>query len=206
MIGEHSHGARERRHTLVLVLASVLGATLVGCSSEATTSAANDTPGTTKVTRTGHVFSDSNFRFNFSYPKDWFKGSANKDADQSTGGKPTARAAVGFDDDNGVLMSRYDLSADVTAAELPDHVSELDGIVSQFSGQRSSGTVADIGGLPAVAYEEFALPEDPNGRSSRVIFLFDGKTEYEINCQWTAQGRERVNQGCDQVLGTLRKQ
>ncbi len=190
-----------------LVLVGVLGAGLVGCGSDAgESSAATDKPATTAASRVGQVFSDRDFRFNFTYPKDWFKGRADKDADQSTGGKPTARAAVGFDDDNGVLMARYDLSDNVTAAELPDHLSELDGIVSQFSGRQSSGTVTDFGGLPGVSYEEFALLDDRAMRSSRIVLLFDGHIEYEINCQWTAEGRKRVNQGCDQALATLRKQ
>jgi len=207
MIGNRLHRKRGGRHTVGLVLVGVLGAGLVGCGSDAgESSSATDKPATTAASRRGQVFSDRGFRFNFTYPKDWYTGKADKDADQSTGGKPTARAAVGFDDDNGILMSRYDLSEYVTAAELPDHLSELDGIVSQFSGLRASGTVTDIGGLPAVGYEAFALPGDPAMRSSRIVFLFDDKIEYEINCQWTAKGRERVNQGCDQALATLRKQ
>ncbi len=205
MIRQHSHRERRGRHTSVLVLAGVFGVTLMGCSSEATTSSANDKPATTSVTRTGQVFSDKDFGFNFTYPKDWSEGEPQDDAAQSAGGKPGARAAVGLDNDNAILMLRYDLSDDVGAAQLPDHVSELDGIVSQFSGNQSSGTVTDIGGLPAVGYEEFALADDASARSSRIVFLFDGKTEYEINCQWTPEGRERINQGCDQVLATLRK-
>ncbi len=58
-------------------------------------------------------------------------------------------------------------------------------------------------GIAGVRYEEVALVDDP--RTSRIVFLFDGNTECEINCQSNADGRERINQGCDQVLATLRK-
>ncbi len=114
-----------------------------------------------------------------------------------------ARAAVGLDNDNAVLLLRYDLSEVVDRAQLPDHVPEVDGIVSQFAGRPTSGTVTDIGGIPAIRYEEIALVDD--SRTSRIVFLFEGNTEYEINCQSNAEGRERINQGCDQVLSTLRK-
>ncbi len=204
MIDERRQGTRARRHTVGFVLVGILGATLVGCASEAgESSSVTEKSAPTSVARTGHIFSDGDFGFNFTYPKDWSEGKPKDDAGQSTGGKPVAGAAVGLDNDNAVLLLRYDLSEAVDPAQLPDHVPELDGIVSQFAGRAISGTVTDIGGLPAVRYEEIALVDDP--RSSRIVFLFDGKAEYEINCQSNADGRERINQGCDQVLSTLRK-
>jgi len=186
----------------------VLGGVLTGCGNDASTSSPPPPAksATTKVfTLTGHVFSDKNFGFNFTYPKDWSERDPEVDAAQSTGGKPVARAAVGLDNDNAILLLRNDLSQAVAAADLPGHVSELDGIVGQLSGQQSSGTVTEIGGLPAVRYEEVALRDDTGGRNSRIVFLFDGHTEYELNCQSNAEGRNKINQGCDRALATLRK-
>ncbi len=48
-----------------------------------------------------------------------------------------ASAAVGLDNDNAVLLLRYDLAEAVDPAQLPDHVPELDGIVAHSpAGQR----------------------------------------------------------------------
>jgi len=204
MIDDRLQGTRARRHTVGFVLVGILGATLVGCASDAgESSSVTEKPASTTAARTGHIFSDGDFGFNFTYPKDWSEGKPKDDAAQSTGGKPVARAAVGLDNDNAVLLLRYDLSEVVDRAQLPDHVPEVDGIVSQFAGRPTSGTVTDIGGIPAIRYEEIALVDDT--RTSRIVFLFEGNTEYEINCQSNAEGRERINQGCDQVLSTLRK-
>ncbi len=64
-------------------------------------------------------------------------GKPKDDAAQSTGGKPVASAAVGLDNDNAVLLLRYDLAEAVDPAQLPDHVPELDGIVAHSpAGQR----------------------------------------------------------------------
>jgi len=204
MIDDRLQRTRARRHAVGFVLVGILGATLVGCGSEAgESSSVTEKAAPTTVARTGHIFSDGDFGFNFTYPKDWSEGKPKDDAAKSTGGKPAAGAAVGLDNDNTVFLLRYDLPEAVDPAQLPDHVSELDGIVSQFAGRPMSGTVTDIGGIPAVRYEEIVLVDDP--RASRIVFLFDGSTEYEINCQSNADGREKINQGCDQVLSTLRK-
>jgi hypothetical protein len=42
----------------------------------------------------------------------------------------------------------------------------------------------------------------PNGHS-RLVFLFNGTHEDEINCQWTDKQAE-VAKGCDTVLRTLK--
>ncbi len=63
--------------------------------------------------------------------------------------------------------------------------------MTQFAGEPTSGTTTEIGGLPAVGYDQFALPNDPDKRSSRVVFLFDGNVEYEINCQSNPEGQDK---------------
>lgn len=205
------HGDTRRfrlgRHFRLLAVLGVLGAALVGCGSDGGGSTpAADKSGTTKPAKlTGAVFTDADFGFNFSYPKDWTVGELKGDADLSAGPKPAARAAVGFDEQNAILLARYDLRAAVTAADLPDLMPDLNGIVTQFAGTPYSGTITDINGLPAVSYDEFALPADSDGRRSLVTFVFDGDKEYELNCQSTADGNQRVREGCDQMLSTLRK-
>jgi len=110
-----------------------------------------------------------------------------------------------MDQDNSVLLTRYDLSKAVTSQNLRDQLVELDSVITRFAGRPYVGKTTEIGGLPAVRYQPFALPGDAAGRSSRVVFVFDGTAEYELNCQATPAGRDPMNLGCDQMLSTLRR-
>jgi hypothetical protein len=35
---------------------------------------------------------------------------------------------------------------------------------------------------------------------SRMIFVFDGTTEYFLNCQFTRERAEEIKRGCEQVV------
>ena len=41
------------------------------------------------------------------------------------------------------------------------------------------------------------------GTRSRSIFLFQGRDEYQINCQFQPDQRRRSTEACDQALETL---
>ena len=47
-----------------------------------------------------------------------------------------------------------------------------------------------------------AIPSIEDGQS-RLVFLFDGELEYQINCQSTPDGRDEVESACDEALETL---
>ncbi|GAC1388907.1 MAG: hypothetical protein NVSMB4_14980 [Acidimicrobiales bacterium] len=151
------------------------------------------------------MFTDSRFGFNFRYPKEWRTGDFKYDADLTAGARPAASMAVGLDPDNSVLLTRYNLSTPVTAQDLPAQLVELNGVITQFAGRPYVGETAEIGGLPAVRYLPFALRDDAAKRSSRVVFLFDGTAEYELNCQSTPAARNQMDLGCAQMLATLRR-
>ncbi|MGI9023523.1 MAG: hypothetical protein ACR2HV_09900 [Acidimicrobiales bacterium] len=198
----------------MLAVVGVLGGALVGCAGDARSSpppTVTRDPATTEAAAkrgagaelAGTVFADIRFGFNFRYPPEWREGEFAYDPDQTAGVQPAASAAIGFDEDNSVFLTRYDLAQPVGSAELPDQLNELNGVITRFAGETSSGTMTEIGGLPAVTFEEFALQDDPDDRRSRVVFLFDGKVEYEVNCQSTPDGRDEMSRGCDQILSTL---
>lgn len=202
------------RSHLTVVLAAV-GMALTGCGTSGNAAdgiSGSDAGGRNpKVTTTrppsitGTVFADPRFGFTFRYPRDWSTGDFSYDAALTAGARPAASMAVGVDKDNSVLLTRYNLAKTVTARELRDQLVELDTVITDFAGRPYVGEATEIGGLPAVRYQPFALRDDPAGRSSRVVFLFDGTAEYELNCQSTASGRDKMNPGCDQMLSTLRR-
>lgn len=189
---------------LVLTSCGGSGNDADGASASDTTARASKTT-TTSPSATGTVFADPRFGFNFRYPKEWGTGNFKYDADLTAGARPAASMAVGLDPDNSVLMTRYNLSTPVTANELPDQLAELNGVITQFAGRPFVGETTDIGGLPAVRYQPFALEDDAAERGSRVVFLFDGAAEYELNCQSTPAARAQMDRGCDQMLATLRR-
>ncbi|MBA3718036.1 MAG: hypothetical protein H0W87_07415, partial [Actinobacteria bacterium] len=76
-----------------------------------------------------------------------------------------------------------------------------DRTVSQVAGRQVSGTRVEYGGLPGYEYDVDV--STPPGGHSRLLLLFHGKSEYEINCQWTGK-RDEVAKGCDTVLRTLK--
>jgi hypothetical protein len=63
----------------------------------------------------------------------------------------------------------------------------------------------EIGGFVAIRYAEFAVPVGSMDLRSRIVFLLDGRTQYQLNCQSTAAERVTINRACDQMLSTLRR-
>jgi hypothetical protein len=151
----------------------------------------------------GKRFSDDRFSITFTVPDDLKEGEVNK-IEESSGGKAVARAAVGLDSDNIILVTKYNLNVAVTSANLPGVMPELDGVVSELAGSPVSGEVTEIGGLPAARYDVVALDEPAEGES-RLVYLFDEAVEYQLNCQSTPEKRAELNAACDQALATLRE-
>jgi len=150
------------------------------------------------------TFADQRFPFTFSYPKEWGAGDFTYDSAQTAGVRPVASAAIGIDQNNSVLLTRYTLATAVASATLADQLPELNSVVSRFAGRPYFGEITEVGSRPAVRYKEFALQNDAARRSSRVVYLYDGAAQYELNCQFTPDHREQMNLGCDQMLATLR--
>ncbi len=201
-----------RAHLTALV--ATVGIAITGCGSSGSADGASASDASTHnpratarrpPTATSAVFSDPRFGFTFRYPKDWRTGDFRYDADQTAGARPTASMAVGMDQNNSVLLTRYDLSKAVTTQELPGQLVELNGVITKFAGRPYVGEPTQIGGLPAVRYQAFQLQDDAAKRSSRVVFLFDDTAEYELNCQSTPEGRDKMDPGCEQILTTLRR-
>ena len=186
---------------LLFVFVAVLAA---GCGGDddATEVGSGGESGTTRPS--GKTFSDDQFSVTFTYPEELKEGEVEKVEESAGAGKPVARAAVGLDSDNLILLTKYELNVAVTSANLPDVMPELDGVVGQLAGGPVSGEVTEIGGLPAARYDVVTLDEPPQGES-RLVYLFDQAVEYQVNCQSTPQKRTELNAACDQVLATLRK-
>ena len=195
-----------------LVLVAALVTALAACGGgddesggETSPTEPQDAPSTTSAVdrSSGKTFRNNDFGFTFRYPDDFEQGTVKSSA-ETAGGEPVAETALALDEDNALFIAKYALNVAVTGANIEDVVPEVDGLVRQLTGQPASGRTGEVGGLPAVRYDNVSLKEPPNGMS-RLVFLFDQKTEYLINCQSTPSEREEVERGCDQVLSTLVK-
>jgi hypothetical protein len=184
------------RLTVLLLFLAVLA---VGCGG-----GDDDSTETRSGAESGKTFSDDRFSVTFTYPDELKEGEVEKVEESAGAGKPVARAALGMDSDNLILLTKYELNVAVTSANLPDVMPELDGVVGQLAGSPVSGEVTEVGGLPAARYDVVALDEPPRGES-RLLYVFDQTVEYQVNCQSTPEKRAELNAACDQVLATLRK-
>lgn len=122
-----------------LLLLLLLAALAVGCGGD-------DTEESGGGGDSGKTFSDDRFSLTFTYPDELEEGEVAKIDESAGGGEAVARAAIGLDRQNVVLVTKYDLNVAVTADNLPAVMPELDGVVSQLAGEPVSGEVTEVGG------------------------------------------------------------
>ncbi|MGI8593418.1 MAG: hypothetical protein ACR2ML_03460 [Solirubrobacteraceae bacterium] len=176
-----------RRLTVGFTLLAL--AVVAGCES---TSTEKEGPATFKPT--------SDLPLTFTYPK---KLKRDDSPEFSVGeGSPKAAVALGLDDVNAVIISRYDIGVAIDRDNLAQARSELDGSVKRLFRGRARGTRVKRGGLPGF---EYRVPiAKPVKARSVLTFLFDGRREYELNCQSTPEHRQELLRACDQILQTLK--
>jgi hypothetical protein len=152
-------------------------------------------------------FSTPTYPFSFDYPSGW---TLSRGANFTYGSNDSAVRSV-----SAALKEPYD---QVTITQyklrktLPDGTNgyqpEVDRIVrrltKQAGGDASDAKVVQYGGVPGYQY----IVEYPGGAGitlqNKLTFLFKGKYEYQINCQSSEKNRKALNEGCDQILGSLK--
>jgi hypothetical protein len=145
------------------------------------------------------TFHQDGFDITFRIPDGFKKASDVTVAQQA--GQASAQGGVLLDSHNGVFLLAYDLRKTIDASNVSDAKPELDQALSGLTGKAQSGKPVEFGGLPGYEYE-IDVSTPTNGHS-RLVFLFHGKHEDEINCQWTDK-QDEVAKGCDTVLRTLK--
>jgi hypothetical protein len=183
---------------VVLLVAGITGLVRGGSDQ-----AARFMLGPIKLGRTGvKSFNELDFAVRFAYPKE-FKPVQVR-IGSSAGARPAAQKAIGLKGENVIIVTRYNLQRRVTKSNMKDIRPEADKLFSQLAGKQVKAEEATVAGLPALRYEPFDLAQIKGGQS-RLLVVFDGVTEYLINCQSTADQRKLVNEGCDMVHSSLRK-
>lgn len=190
-----------------IVVAAMLAALLGACGDddEETTDTAADTAtdtGTDTGADTGdtETFDDPEFDVTFEYPSD-FQALDEITFNRSAGDTAGATAGVGLDESNLLALQRFDLNIAVTKDNLDEVRPEADQLFSGLAGDKVKGKEVEVGNLPALEYD-ITLTEPPDAET-RATAIFDGQTEYLLNCQSTPQERDAIEAACDTALDTF---
>jgi hypothetical protein len=101
------------------------------------------------------------------------------------------------------------LSIPVTAGNLPHLTPKLEPIlrrvfVQKRGAMRAGPQQITVGGLPALRVQGTGTLQDGTVWGSTLLFVFNGTTEYEINCQHTRAHAGEMQRACGQVMRTFK--
>jgi hypothetical protein len=147
------------------------------------------------------MFDEEGFGITFEYPGD-FERTTDIDAERGAG-TPEKSVALASSEDNAIFVQRYALQRSVTPDDAEAVKAELDRVLGRLAGTDVSGRQIDVGGALALRYEIDRLAEPEDGRST-IVAVFDGDTEYFINCQSVPDGRDELDRACERAIETLR--
>jgi hypothetical protein len=146
------------------------------------------------------TFDEDGFGITFEYPSD-FERTTDIGAGRSEGDAQKS-VALAMSEDNAIFVQRYGLKEEVGPGDAGPVKAELDRVLGDLAGTQVSGKRIDVGGLLAFRYEIDKLQEPENGRST-IVAIFEGDTEYFINCQSVPDGREELDDACELAIDTL---
>lgn len=145
-------------------------------------------------------FDEDGFGITFEYPGD-FERTEDVDIAQSAG-QAQKTVALAQSEDNAIFVQRYALNRAVTAKDADAIRSELDQVLARLASTDVKGRQIDVGEPLAFRYEIEKLRQPEDGRST-IVAVFDGRTEYFLNCQSVPDGREELEEACERAIDTL---
>jgi hypothetical protein len=146
--------------------------------------------------------------YSFSYPEEWFEFEEVETRAQA--GSAISSVSFGPRLGSDVLgVDVYRLRIPVTRQNLgavsDELVAEIDALVRQAQGRITAGPArVTVDGLPALRLEASVLDPDGARVQSRLVFVFDGTTEYLLNCQFTPEGAAEMTAGCERAVESFR--
>lgn len=145
-------------------------------------------------------FDADGFEITFDYP-DEMDLRDEVTVNESAGAEATETVALAYDEDDAIVVQRFDLNLEITEDNLDMAKTELDGVIAQIDPEAGGGERVDVGGFPGFEYD--LELEEPQGGRSRYTVIFDGDVEYIINCQATEERREDMAAACETALGSV---
>jgi uncharacterized RDD family membrane protein YckC len=148
----------------------------------------------------------------FNYPAAWSEyGTSNGESSRGSSSAPLWTTTVGpdpFTPYDRVEVTAYRVNQAVAAQSIGALTPTIESYVKQLYGQAGGGMQGGpeeitMAGKPAVRFRATGFLTDGTPFTSTIVFAFNGTTEYEVNCQYTAANAAEVKGGCDQVVGSF---
>jgi hypothetical protein len=143
------------------------------------------------------------------YPSDW-EALDQAGATTSTGGNELWTQGFGPEaqGSNVVIVSAYQLKLDVGDVPPEQLKTEIEATLDQLAQQAGGSRVGELeeASLGSLAgFQATINAESAEGApvQSRVVFGFDGDTEYFLNCQYEPSAKAQILGGCDTMQQTF---
>ncbi|MBA3727696.1 MAG: hypothetical protein H0W94_00525 [Actinobacteria bacterium] len=139
----------------------------------------------------------------FDYPGDW--GDITGQQFSSQTGTEVFGKNFGIDGSNAAIFSIYEINVPIDASNIEQYRGEIDSTVAGLENESGGGVLRGsvtitMGSLPGYRYEVEGMTPDGTEVQSRLVLVFDGTTEYFLNCQHTDEHAEEIEAGCDQIV------
>lgn len=148
-------------------------------------------------------FAEEGAPFAFSYPPTVQKVFADTGR-EIKGREPTYRVAFGTDETNVVVLATYSLDKDVAEYDRTDlevavqrNARALAKALDAPAPERVEGQLGD---LPATVY---TFDSGDGMLTTRLVYAFEGTTQYFLRCQWDAANQEVIEPACDEAMETF---
>jgi hypothetical protein len=166
-------------------------------------SAGSDEPGRRSLTCTGQKISPAGSPYCFAIPSGFQDVSSSVTIDASIG-KDKYRSAVAVGGRDLIIVSVYPLrrdTDDIADATLEGELRQVLGQLSRqgFTFESTSADKTTVDGARSFGYH---ATQKSSGLESDVHFLFRGRNELQVNCQWMDKEAD-ISRGCKAVLDSL---
>jgi hypothetical protein len=151
----------------------------------------------------GSKISPTGSPYCFSMPAGFQDVSSSVKVDASIG-REKYRSAVAVSSRDLIIISVYELRRDTDDISDDTLEGELTQVLRQLSRQGFSfdSTTADKTSVDGARSFGYHASQNSTGLESDVYFLFRGRNELQVNCQWK-DNESDVSRGCKSVLDTL---
>ncbi|MGI8686274.1 MAG: DUF4190 domain-containing protein [Acidimicrobiales bacterium] len=152
---------------------------------------------------------DAKYRGNgiaFTYPSTWEESDTVTVDRKARGGGKLFQTVIGRADHDLIVIQAFRLERPVTEVSADEVQGELEDLVAGLLGDDgevlSGPTPVEVGALAGYSFTFSLRTAEKVDLRSKMTFLFDGSTEYTINCQHNRYAGQ-VAKACAQVLDTF---
>lgn len=144
----------------------------------------------------------------FQYPSNWQELTPASTSAQ-TGNEAWSATFGPGTGQNVVVVTAYALNLEINAGNVDKVKSEVAstlGNIAKAAGGSFNGslTPTTMGGFPGFQADISVAGTSGESLQSSVVVVFNGKTEYFVNCQYDSSSKSDVLAACDQIKGSFK--